>query len=157
MKKWILTVLFSITAIILYGVYIYKDTMNGKLHGEEKAVSIAKKEVGLVKITNTDYYHGMSSYNVFEGTDKKGEKWIVWVPEKKKEKVIARRKSDGISQDKALQIFLKDKKPKEILKVKLGAEKDVPLWEITYIDQENRYSYYYLDFKDGKFEGYYSI
>ena len=41
--------------------------------------------------------------------------------------------------------------------VKLGFENDVPLWEVTYIDDDNRYSYYYLEFKDGKFLRRYSI
>ena len=43
------------------------------------------------------------------------------------------------------------------MKVKLGFENDVPLWEVTYIDDDNRYSYYYLEFKDGKFLRRYSI
>ena len=42
-------------------------------------------------------------------------------------------------------------KPKQIVKVKLGAENDIPLWEITYIDQEDRYTYYYLEFQNGEY------
>ncbi|MFP3393521.1 peptidase M4, partial [Brevibacillus sp. SIMBA_076] len=48
-------------------------------------------------------------------------------------------------------------KPKEILKAKLGFENNIPLWEVTYIDDDNRYSYYYLEFKDGNFLRRYSI
>ena len=40
---------------------------------------------------------------------------------------------------------------KEILKVKLGVENNIPLWEVTYIDDDNRYSYYNLAFQDGQF------
>ncbi|MGQ0439631.1 DUF5590 domain-containing protein, partial [Bacillus sp. B-TM1] len=38
-----------------------------------------------------------------------------------------------------------------------GAQNDIPLWEITYIDQEDRYTYYYLEFQNGVYAGHYSI
>jgi uncharacterized protein YpmB len=156
MKKWILATALAVVAVILYSVYIYKDTMNGKLEGEAKAISIATQQADLSKVTAVDYYHGVSSYKIVQGTDKKGAHWIVWVPDKKG-KVLIRKLRDGISQQEAIQIVMKERNPKEIVKVKLGAESDIPLWEITYIDQENRYTYYYLNFIDGKYEGYYSI
>jgi len=99
---------------------------------------------------------GKSSYAVVQGVDEKGEQIIVWVPEKKGN-VLVRKKNEGISEKKALQIVAGERKPKELVKAKLGAENDVPLWEITYIDQEGRYTYYYLEFQDGKYAGYYSI
>lgn len=75
----------------------------------------------------------------------------------RKRKCPSAEKSEGISEKKAIQIVASERKPKEFVKVKLGAENDVPLWEITYIDQEGRYTYYYLEFQDGKYAGYYSI
>lgn len=156
MKKWILAAVLTLVAVILYSMYIYKDTMNGKLLGEAKAITVATEEANLTNITSVDYYHGISSYKIIQGTDTKGVHWIVWVPEKKG-KVLIKKLNDGVSQQEAIQIVMKERNPKEIVKVKLGAESDIPLWEITYIDQEDRYTYYYLNFIDGKYEGYYSI
>ena len=107
---------------------------------------------------SVDYYNGKSAYIVVQGTDEKGEQLIVWVPEKKG--YCSKEKSEGISEKEAIQRTIEQvgneskeskSKPKEIMKVKLGFENDVPLWEVTYIDDDNRYSYYYLEFKDGKF------
>ncbi|WP_028402733.1 DUF5590 domain-containing protein [Ectobacillus panaciterrae] len=159
MKKLILTIVFAVIAVVLYSVYVYTDTMSGKLKGEEKAVAIAKKEAKLTAVTRTDYYHGYdekSSYSVIEGKDDAGTQWIIWVPGTKG-KVLTRKKSEGISEKEVLQIVAKQKNAKEFLKVKLGAENDVPLWEVTYIDQENRYNYCYLDFKNGEIWRNYSI
>lgn len=78
----------------------------------------------------------------------------------RKRETIVRKKSEGISEKEALQRTIEQvgddskehkSKPKEILKIKLGFENNIPLWEVTYIDDENRYSYYYLAFKDGQF------
>ena len=72
----------------------------------------------------------------------------------------SKEKSEGISEKDALQRTIEQvgdeskepkSKPKEILKVKLGVENNIPLWEVTYIDDDNRYSYYNLAFQDGQF------
>ncbi|CAI8700577.1 Peptidase M4 [Bacillus sp. IT-79MI2] len=156
MKKWIFTIIIVIVAIGLYGVHVYNATMEKKIPKESKVVEIAKEKAKLTKVKTVDYYNGKSSYAVVQGVDEKGEQIIVWVPEKKGN-VLVRKKNEGISEKKALQIVAGERKPKELVKAKLGAENDVPLWEITYIDQEGRYTYYYLEFQDGKYAGYYSI
>ncbi|MBY0595428.1 cell wall elongation regulator TseB-like domain-containing protein [Bacillus bingmayongensis] len=156
MKKWIFAIIIVIVAIVLYGVHVYNATMEKKIPKESKVVEIAKEKAKLTKVKTVDYYNGKSSYAVVQGVDEKGEQIIVWVPEKKGN-VLVRKKNEGISEKKALQIVAGERKPKELVKVKLGAENDVPLWEITYIDQEDRYTYYYLEFQDGKYAGYYSI
>ena len=77
-----------------------------------------------------------------------------------------KKKSEGIPEKKLCKSWLnklqekamsQKPKPKEIIKVKLGAQNDIPLWEITYIDQEDRYTYYYLEFQNGAYAGHYSI
>ncbi|WJE54148.1 DUF5590 domain-containing protein [Bacillus cereus] len=156
MKKWIFAIIIVIVAIGLYGVHVYNATMEKKIPKESKAVEIAKEKAKLTKVKSVDYFNGQSSYAVVQGVDEKGEKVIVWVPEKKGD-VLVKKQSEGISEKDALQIVAKEQKPKQFLKAKLGAEKNVPLWEVTYIDDENRYSYYYLAFKDGKFIQRYSI
>ncbi|PDZ75059.1 cell wall elongation regulator TseB-like domain-containing protein [Bacillus pseudomycoides] len=156
MKKWIFAIIIVIVAIGLYGVHVYNATMEKKIPKESKVVEIAKEKAKLTKVKTVDYYNGKSSYAVVQGVDEKEEQIIVWVPEKKGN-VLVRKKNEGISEKKALQIVAGERKPKELVKAKLGAENDVPLWEITYIDQEGRYTYYYLEFQDGKYAGYYSI
>ncbi|MCI0765763.1 DUF5590 domain-containing protein [Bacillus sp. TL12] len=156
MKKWIFAIIIVIVAIGLYGVHVYNATMEKKIPKKSKVVEIAKEKAKLTKVKNVEYYNGKSSYTVVQGVDEKGEKIIVWVPEKKGD-VLVKKQSEGISEKDALQIVTKEQKPKQFLKVKLGAENNVPLWEVTYIDDENRYTYYYLAFQDGKFLKRYSI
>ena len=68
-----------------------------------------------------------------------------------------KEQNEGISQEKAVAKLTAERDPKEIVSVRLGMEKGLPLWEITYIDQENRYSFYYLSFEDGTFIRRYSF
>ncbi|AIE78858.1 propeptide PepSY amd peptidase M4 [Bacillus cereus] len=157
MKKWIFTIIIVIVASGIYGAYVYNKAMEKKLPKEAKSVEIAKEKAKLTKVKSVDYYNGNSSYTVVQGIDEKGEQIIVWVPNKKGN-VLVKKKSEGISEKEALQKLAEQAsgkgdepkpKPKEITKVKLGAQNDIPLWEITYIDQEDRYTYYYLEFQNG--------
>ncbi|MBE7118896.1 DUF5590 domain-containing protein [Bacillus cereus] len=165
MKKWIFAIIIVIVASGIYGAYVYNKAMEKKIPKESKSVEIAKEKAKLTKVKSVDYYNGKSSYTVVQGTDEKGEQIIVWVPDKKGN-VLVKKKSEGISEKEALQRLAEqatgkgDKpkpKPKQIVKVKLGAENDIPLWEITYIDQEDRYTYYYLEFQNGEYAAHYSI
>jgi uncharacterized protein YpmB len=159
MKKWIFIIFCIFLGVMVTVVNVYNTAVRSKDKGIIQAEELARKKANLINIASTDYYHGMTAYHVIEGKDENGTSWFVWVPNNKKQKVLVKRKSEGITEQEAIQILLNDRKRnvKRIEKVKLGAEKGVPLWEITYIDEESRYSYYYLNFIDGKYEGYYSI
>lgn len=50
-----------------------------------------------------------------------------------------------------------DKKPKEIIRVKLGMVENAPAYEITYRDQEDRYSILYVDFYNGEWYRVYNL
>lgn len=165
MKKWIFTIIIVIVASGIFGAYVYNKAMEKKIPKESKSVEIAKEKAKITKVNTVDYYNGKSSYTVVQGTDEKGEQLIVWVPDKKGN-VLVKKKSEGISKKETLQKLAEQAtgegaepkpKPKEIIKVKLGAQNDIPLWEITYIDQEDRYTYYYLEFQNGVYAGHYSI
>ncbi|WP_259417145.1 cell wall elongation regulator TseB-like domain-containing protein [Bacillus toyonensis] len=165
MKKWIFAIIIVIVASGIYGAYVYNKAMDKKIPKESKSVEIAKEKAKLTKVTSVDYYNGKVAYTVVQGVDEKGEQTIVWVPDKKGN-VLVKKKSEGISEKEALQKLAEQAtgkgdepkpKPKQIVKVKLGAENDIPLWEITYIDQEDRYTYYYLEFQNGEYAGLYSM
>lgn len=156
MKKWIWTILIVVVAVVLYGGHIYNATMEKKVPKESKTVEVAKEKAKLTNVTKIDYYNGQTPYEVVQGVNEKGEQYIVWVPEKKGD-ILVQEANKGISEKEALQIVAKERKPKQFVKAKLGAENNVPLWEVTYIDDENRYTYYYLAFQDGKFLKRYSI
>ncbi|MGD6815793.1 hypothetical protein [Metabacillus sp. 84] len=61
--------------------------------------------------------------------------------------------ADGITEEKAAEISGKEHSPKKMFSVKLGvllrAGRQVPVWEVKYIDSYDRYTYDYIDFKSG--------
>jgi len=137
--------------VVLIGILIkvYLSAMNPVKAAEEKAVLLASKKAQLTEIQDFHLYNGLETVNVIEGKNKKGDKIIVWIPEKSK-KVFVKKAKNGLSKEEAVQKLLQEKNPKKIISVRLGMEKNIPLWEIYYRSENNLINYYYVHFETGE-------
>lgn len=57
---------------------------------------------------------------------------------------------DGTSEKEALYVVSKKDNVKEILHIKLGIEEPGVVWEITYLNQEDKLNYVYILFENGQ-------
>lgn len=149
MKKWITIISLCVLALLLGTIKFYMNAFEPIKTAEERAVETAKKEAGITVVDEFHVYYGEEACYVVQGKDQEETQWIVWIPENK-EKVIKRKASSGITKKEAIDKLLEEKKPSKIISVKLGMEKNIPLWEIQYELNENTLNYYYVDFKTGE-------
>ncbi|WP_035044637.1 DUF5590 domain-containing protein [Anoxybacillus flavithermus] len=147
-KKGIIAFACMLFVALLLYANAYSDAMSSQRASEQRAVQQAEKE-GIVQVDDVYTYRGSDVYVIVVGKNEEGEQRIAWVTEKGKV-VATRRVSEGITKQQALS-FVQPYRPKTVVSVKLGMEKGVPLWEITYIDERDRYSFYYVRFEDGAF------
>ncbi|MCA1063153.1 DUF5590 domain-containing protein [Rossellomorea sp. AcN35-11] len=150
MKKWItiislLTIVLGITASVI----LYQVSRNPLDIQAENAESRIKEETTIVEIEKTSFYNGSDSYVVVTGKNDQNEKVIAWVP-KKNGKIIEEKWADGISKDQAINKLNDEKQPKKLLSVRLGYESVGPVWEMTYLDQQDNLNYFYLLFSTGE-------
>lgn len=156
MKKWNVFLSICIGVIIWQAVSVYDAALEPKQSLIETAKERAKQKVSFAHIQDIYTYYGEKAYVVLVGTDRKGTKKIAWVPEKGGQ-IVVKRAERGMTEQEAIEQLKAKRHPKEIVSAKLGMEKGVPLWELTYIDQDNRYSFYYISFEDGTFLKRYSF
>lgn len=149
MKKWIIFAAAFIVVMLGFLIKVYFSAVNPVKMAEEKAVKLANESVQISEVQDFHIYNGIETVNVIEGKSKKGESIIVWIPDKSKE-VFVRKTKDGLSKEEAVQKLLQEKKPKKIISVRLGMEKNIPLWEIYYRSQNNLINYYYVHFDTGE-------
>jgi uncharacterized protein YpmB len=149
LKKWI-TILIIIF-VVLVGITgtIYATAMKPVKSAEEKAISIAEKKIKLDKVDHFHLYHGVETVYVLEGIDKKGQKVIVWVPEKSRN-VVVRKAKNGLTRQEAIKKLLEKRTPQKIVSAKLGMENGIPFWEIYYLSDGDLINYYCVDFKTGE-------
>ncbi|WP_332693234.1 DUF5590 domain-containing protein [Halalkalibacter lacteus] len=150
MKKWIfwVVIIFVVltTGLSVYGYQTIREPLKDNYEQAERYVL---GQSLLHTVSNGTYYHGTDAYYVFEGIMDE-EEVIVWVSEEFDSHQIA-KVSDGISEGEAISIVQKQDEIKRIQSVKLGIERGLPVYEIIYVNNENRKGYYYVTFEDGTF------
>ncbi len=157
MRKIISFVLLIITVIVLWqAISIYSLANEPIRQKEEKALDFVKKTIAIDRIVKRDFYHGTDSYQVFEALDSNGEEIIIWVPDTLN-KYVMKKKDQGISFTVVRQFVIEKLHPKQIISIKLGMENSIPLYEIIYKDQQNRYAYYFITFNDGTYLKHYYL
>ncbi|WP_160721297.1 cell wall elongation regulator TseB-like domain-containing protein [Bacillus sp. USDA818B3_A] len=149
MKKWIVIPLLVVLVISALLVKVYFSSVQPVRAAEKKAVSVAKDHIQFSEIDDFHIYNGNETVSVIEGKNKQGDKVIVWIPDKSK-KVFTKKAADGITKEDAIQKLLQEKQPKKIISVRLGMEKNIPLWEIYYRSENNLINYYYVHFETGE-------
>lgn len=150
MKKFLLLlILFIIVALVIKGIYFYQSILDPLKSEQQQVLDFINEEYSIQAITGIDYFHGETAYHVISATID-GEEMIIWVPYTLDQTTI-RNINEGITEEGVRSIVQAELNPKNIVSIKLGMENNIPLYEVVYIDQENRYSFYYLTFKNGRF------
>ncbi|MFC0470250.1 DUF5590 domain-containing protein [Halalkalibacter kiskunsagensis] len=151
MKNWILVIIIILFVTIAgMSVYGYQTIREPLKHNYEQAERYVLGQSLLQSVSDISYYHGTDAYYVFEGTSVDDEEVIIWVSEEFDSHQMA-KVNEGISVDEAVAIVKKQDEIKRIQSVKLGFERGLPIYEIVYVNNENRKGYYYVTFEDGIF------
>lgn len=149
MKKWLWITAIGVIVLIGIAVKIYLNATEPVAEAESRAIEIAKEETEITDIIEFSLYHGSKAYYVVQGSNKEDEKLIAWIPEKGG-KIVVLRAEDGITKSEAINTLYNEVSPDEIIDVRLGIEKNNPLWEIYYRSSNDKINYYYIDFETGE-------
>lgn len=151
MKKWVIGLSIILLLSILLGfVYIYYSAQKPLNEIKQTAYATAKEIAGIVDVIDFYLYTGSSTYYTVIGEDESGEQLVVWIPENSENDTVIKKLSDGISKEKAIELLYEHENPKKLLSVRLGMEKDLAIWELTYLDYDSKLNYYYIHFDTGK-------
>jgi uncharacterized protein YpmB len=155
-KKWLIFGSVFIILLVWLSMDTYKYAFDYKDHQKEKAIELATKKLPAFEVLDVSFYNGNESYTILYGIEENKEQ-IVCVPIESKLEIITIDPSNGITAEDAIQIVQRERNPVAIKSVNLGIEQNVPIWEIIYVDENNRYSYYYVRFQDGEFIKRYTL
>lgn len=149
MKKWIFLSILILVIGIWQAFSVYITAMEPKHDKEQQAIEIARAQANIHIINEVTTYYGSESYQVVQGISDENVPLIVWVAEESGE-VMIKRQDEGVLREDVVNRLVNERNPKEIRSVKLGIEKNIPLWEVIYLNENNRLTYYYSDFESGE-------
>lgn len=147
-----------VSTILGWGsIHLYTNVSEPIKNSEKEALSYLKANAAeFTNVKQVNFYHGSESYQVFEGTNKDEDMVFIWVA-MSLDNHIVKEKAAGLAIEEVVLYTEEELKSKEIISIKLGIENSLPLYEIIYKDQQDRYSYYYISFKDGTYLKHYHL
>ena len=156
MKKWFITIsVITIVFVIAISAFVYYIVRAPLEQGYEQAERYVVGQHILDEVDTITYYHGTEPFYVLHGK-REGEEIIVWI-QQSFDQVVSRKVSEGITVEEALSKAKADLNISSVERIRLGFERDVPIYEVVFVDKENRQGYYYVTFDDGTFMKRYSL
>ncbi|ASS91706.1 MULTISPECIES: DUF5590 domain-containing protein [Aeribacillus] len=162
--KIFISFICALIFLVVTFAFLYNSAKEDKTKGHETAIQAAK-EHGFASIDEVNTFYNRNVYYIIQGRNKKGEKIIGWMKKGNTDKILIKKAKEGLSKDDVLQLIqnIDNSKPKKIKKIMLGYDDtdskkwDIPVWEVQYIDQQNRYTYFIVSFTDDRVYKMYSI
>jgi uncharacterized protein YpmB len=149
MKQWITFILgfLSFLAVALMIIVIYTGNKPYS-EVEKQAIERAVDENLLEDVQQAYVYANKQTTVTVIGTDAKGALKAVFVPPGKGELKTAQL-DKAVTAKQAREKALSENEAKDILYTKLGMESAGPVWEVAFVDQDERLNYVYILAKDG--------
>lgn len=146
MKKIFFISFACIVIISSFCFYIYHSASKPITEAEQQAIEIAKEHVKINNIIETSFFNGDEPYHVIRATNEHDQEIIIWVSEANSDKIIVEFAKNGLTKEQVKEYALSELDIKELQDIRIGMKYNIPVWEITFIDSNDRYSFYYLTF-----------
>ncbi|MFC6038557.1 DUF5590 domain-containing protein [Paenisporosarcina macmurdoensis] len=152
MKRWIIFIsVFILSLSLVISLFVIWKAGQPFSDERDKAELLVLKEEKLKEVSVSEVYNGSNTYVTVSGNDVDGKGKVVFVPITGKDLAIEEvMLKDGISKKQAIDAVQTEFKVKEVLHTKLGWEQDNAVWEITFLNENDKLNYVYLLFEDGK-------
>lgn len=151
-KKLIaIIVILFVVAWIVYFSFFYRSIMQSKTEGFEQTEKIVSEALQM-KVEEIYHFQEEEAYHILFTTDDQNKKWFVFVPlskEIKKENFIVLEADNVLSKSTIESNWKKSCTNCELVMSKPAMIDNIPLWELTYKDEANRYVIEYVTLRDG--------
>lgn len=148
--KWVfVALLLVIIACLSYLIGLYHNIQQDKQAGFDETKEIVLRETDLIGINNIERYHGKNAYHIVFGYTENNVDKIVYVPLTNEEEDLMIIDQAEIVSKKTIENQLINECNKcKIISIIPGVEDDELLWELTYVDDLDRYVLEYLSLYD---------
>lgn len=156
MKKWIISITSIISILLLAGsLYLYTIIREPLTDQFDQVEQYVLQQQLLDTIEDISYFHGHEVVYVARGELDSVQRYV-WVTDDLTTAYEA-NVDEGITEEEAISLVEQHEPIIQLQTIRLGLEQNRPLYEVTFIDESERKSYYYLHFKDGTLIKRYSL
>ncbi|GGM23064.1 hypothetical protein GCM10011351_06150 [Paraliobacillus quinghaiensis] len=148
--KWVLIgVILLVFSGIGYSIYIYQTIEKNRTETFATSEQQILNETEITKVNAITRYHGESYYHVINGQNVDGEELLAYVNKSNEDEVQIFQTDQYMSLESLEKQWLNTCQSCELLESQYGIRGNIPLLELTYIDENDRLTYTYFRLKDG--------
>lgn len=136
--------------VIGIGIYMYNVIQTSKESGFEQTKSIVRATTEIDKIEDVYVFQSEVLYHIVLGKTKSNEKQLVFLPIAEKDNAVVIPLDETITEEAIIQEWQGFCSDCSNLKVNYAMIDDVPLWELTYVDETKRYVFDYFTLDEGE-------
>lgn len=152
MKRWIIFIsVFILSLSVFISIFVIWKAGQPFSDAKAKAEQTAIDENKLDHVSGSEVYSGSTTYITVHGSSGNGDEKAVFIPVTGKNLEIEEvMLNEGISKKQAIKTVQDEFKVKEVLHTKLGWEENNAVWEITFLNENDKLNYVYLLFENGE-------
>ncbi|MBM7569856.1 DUF5590 domain-containing protein [Aquibacillus albus] len=148
---WLVAGLVFIFIVILgYSLYLFNAIQDRKEDGFDQSKQLVLKETTITNIQDITRYHGDIFYHVVTGKTNDGDDAIAYVPVGQEDSIKFYLANDYIGKDAILETWETRCTSCHFIGINLAIDQNQPLWEIKYIDEQDRYVFEYFSLESGE-------
>lgn len=149
--KWgLLGFILVLISCFIYLFFLYSDIQQSRTVNYQDSKQEVLDKTNVSQIENIAKYNGEHQFHVIFGATKNDGNKIVFVPLGKKNKRLT--VIDGskiITKQQIMDQWKQQCQNCELIDITPAMENNEPLWEVTYVDDSERYIFDYLSVYDG--------
>jgi uncharacterized protein YpmB len=151
--KWATSVLAVL--LILGGAFVswmYFEINQDRTAGQEEASQLALDRTDLAGVDRISVYRGAKAVHIVEGKTSQGDSGLVFVDVENKQILDEVFKGNIISKTELREKWAQDCEGCSFKYIQYAYEENQPVYEITYIDEQNRYVLDYFKLSGENFD-----
>lgn len=145
--------LFCIIAIVIYSIYFYRYIENSKLAGVEEAESFILDKIEVSELGDPSYFQGEEGYFIFSAKNDKSKPVYIFLRDDdsfSSKHLFVLEKDKFLSTGEIEGLLMKDCDNCQLIGSTPAMIDKIPLLEVTYIDERDRYVLEYRYLESGK-------
>lgn len=115
---------------------------------KSETISLAEQKADLIQAADFYWYNGNQTYFTVTGKNKEAEE-IVVIIKQDDGTIQTLKKEETISKGEAMAKVRELENPSHILEARIGIHNDLPIWEISFRQENGRIGYTMLSLTDG--------
>lgn len=149
MKKFFIGLTVLLIMLIIGSIVLYRRSVAPYNNSKEEAFEYAIAHSDIITPEEFYWYNDTETFFTVVGKTEEDTELVVLINQDNGD-VTSIPIEETISKQSAIQKTREARQPDKILEARIGMDNNIPIWEVSYRNENGRLGYYILSLEDGE-------